>query len=40
MLGSWTLCSDEHRRGGGTYTQELLTDTLGGGTYKGTIQLP
>ena len=26
--------------GGGTYTQEMLTDTLGGGTYKGTMQLP
>lgn len=26
--------------GGGTYTQEMLTDTLGGGTYKGTMELP
>jgi hypothetical protein len=26
--------------GGGTYIYENLTDTLAGGTYKGTIQLP
>ena len=26
--------------GGGTYTYENLTDTLAGGTYKGTMQLP
>jgi hypothetical protein len=26
--------------GGGTYFYENLTDTLAGGTYKGTIQLP
>jgi hypothetical protein len=26
--------------GGGTYFYENLTDTLSGGTYKGTIQLP
>ena len=26
--------------GGGTYTSENLTDTLGWGRYKGTIQLP
>jgi hypothetical protein len=26
--------------GGGTYTQEMLTDTLGGGTYKGKLELP
>ena len=26
--------------GGGTYSQEMLTNTLGGGTYKGTMQLP
>ena len=26
--------------GGGTYTYENLTDTLAGGRYKGTIQLP
>lgn len=26
--------------GGGTYTQEMLTDTLGGGTYKGQMVLP
>jgi hypothetical protein len=26
--------------GGGTYIYENLTDTLSGGTYKGTIQLP
>ena len=26
--------------GGGTYTQEMLTDTLGGGKYKGTMVLP
>ena len=27
-------------RGGGTYTNEELTDTLLGGRYKGTIELP
>jgi hypothetical protein len=27
-------------KGGGTYTSENLTDTLAGGTYKGTIILP
>jgi hypothetical protein len=26
--------------GSGTYIYENLTDTLSGGTYKGTIQLP
>ena len=26
--------------GGGTYTQEMLTDTLAGGTYKGQMVLP
>jgi hypothetical protein len=26
--------------GGGTYTYDTLTDTLSGGRYKGTIQLP
>jgi hypothetical protein len=26
--------------GGGTYFYENLTDTLSGGTYKGTIELP
>ena len=26
--------------GGGTYINENLTDTLSGGTYKGTIVLP
>jgi hypothetical protein len=26
--------------GGGTYIYENLTDTLSGGTYKGTLQLP
>jgi len=26
--------------GGGTYIYENLTDTLSGGTYKGTIVLP
>jgi hypothetical protein len=26
--------------GGGIYSQEMLTDALGGGTYKGTMQLP
>jgi hypothetical protein len=26
--------------GGGTYIYESLTDTLSGGTYKGTIELP
>jgi hypothetical protein len=26
--------------GGGTYTMEELTDTLLGGRYKGTIELP
>ena len=26
--------------GGGTYLYENLTDTLAGGTYKGTMQLP
>jgi hypothetical protein len=29
----------EGASGGGTYTLEELTDTLMGGTYKGTIQL-
>jgi hypothetical protein len=27
-------------KGGGTYFYESLTDTLAGGTYKGTIELP
>jgi len=27
-------------KGGGTYMYESLTDTLSGGTYKGTLQLP
>ncbi len=26
--------------GGGTYIYENLTDTLSGGSYKGTIELP
>lgn len=26
--------------GSGTYSQESLTDTLGGGRYKGTVELP
>jgi hypothetical protein len=30
----------EGASGGGTYTSESLTDTLQGGRYKGTIQLP
>jgi hypothetical protein len=30
----------EGARGGGTYTLEELTDTLLGGKYKGTIELP
>ena len=30
----------EGARGGGTYTNEELTDTLLGGRYKGTIELP
>ena len=30
----------EDASGGGTYTYENLTDTLGGGTYRGTIVLP
>ena len=30
----------EGASGGGTYTFENLTDTLSGGRYKGTIQLP
>jgi hypothetical protein len=30
----------EGASGGGTYFYENLTDTLAGGTYKGTIQLP
>jgi hypothetical protein len=35
--GTGTL---EGARGGGTYTLEELTDTLLGGKYKGTIELP
>jgi hypothetical protein len=27
-------------KGGGTYMYQSLTDTLSGGRYKGTIQLP
>jgi hypothetical protein len=27
-------------KGGGTYTQEMLTDALGGGRYKGEMLLP
>ena len=27
-------------KGGGTYMYQNLTDTLSGGRYKGTIQLP
>ena len=30
----------EGAKGGGTYTSENLTDTLAGGKYKGTIELP
>ena len=30
----------EGASGGGTYTYENLTDTLTGGKYKGTIELP
>jgi hypothetical protein len=30
----------QNARGGGTYTMEQLTDTLMGGRYKGTIELP
>ena len=30
----------EGASGGGTYTYDNLTDTLAGGRYKGTIQLP
>ena len=30
----------EGASGGGTYTYENLTDTLAGGRYKGTIELP
>jgi hypothetical protein len=30
----------EGASGGGTYTSKTLTDTLGWGQYKGTIQLP
>jgi hypothetical protein len=30
----------EGARGGGTYTNEDLTDELSGGRYKGTIELP
>ena len=30
----------EGAKGGGTYFYESLTDTLSGGTYKGTIELP
>ncbi len=30
----------EKAGGGGTYTLEELTDTLLGGKYKGTIELP
>ena len=30
----------EGAKGGGTYLYESLTDTLSGGTYKGTIELP
>ena len=30
----------EGASGGGTYTMEELTDTLLGGRYKGTIELP
>jgi hypothetical protein len=30
----------EAASGGGTYTLEELTDTLLGGKYKGTIELP
>lgn len=30
----------EGASGGGTYTLDSLTDTLQGGRYKGTIQLP
>jgi hypothetical protein len=30
----------EGAKGGGTYTSENLTDTLGGGRYKGQIVLP
>jgi hypothetical protein len=30
----------EGASGGGTYTFDNLTDTLGGGRYKGTMQLP
>jgi len=26
--------------GGGTYTQEMVTDTLGGGRFKGEMLLP
>ena len=26
--------------GGGTYTSEMLTDTLTGGRYKGNLELP
>jgi hypothetical protein len=30
----------EGASGGGTYTLEELTDTLMGGRYKGTVELP
>jgi hypothetical protein len=30
----------QNASGGGTYTLEELTDTLLGGKYKGTIELP
>jgi hypothetical protein len=30
----------EGAKGEGTYTTENLTDTLAGGKYKGTIELP
>jgi hypothetical protein len=33
-------CKFEGAKGGGTYTSENLTDTLAGGKYKGTIELP
>lgn len=38
----WTGGTDKFKgaTGGGTYTSENLTDTLGGGKYKGTIVLP
>ena len=31
---------NEGASGGGTYTLDNLTDTLCGGRYKGTIELP